>query len=96
MEQIKLYRREIRPMLFEHAFQGLSDEKITLLKDDSWYPENKEDELRQKYEPYIKAKHHGLVDLIFDERYVDKGDTYIICRAENYPTPEKEYDCHWN
>lgn len=96
MEQIKLYRREIRPMLYDSGLQGFPDKKYPLLKDDSWFSEDKEEEIRQKYEPSIKEKHHGWVDLIFDERYVDVGDAYMIYRVENHPTPEEEDNWHWN
>ncbi|SFU57023.1 hypothetical protein [Butyrivibrio sp. INlla21] len=84
MEEIKLYRREIKPMHYEHGTQGFSPRSGPIDGYDFWYPEDKENWLRKELEPELE-KHHGWIELTFKERYVDYGDKYIICNAEDFP-----------
>lgn len=86
MEYIKLYRREIRPLLYELPTQGFSAKYTPLFnKEDRWFPENEEEKIRQRYEQEIEKKNHGWVKLTFEERYIDDGDRYILHKAEDFP-----------
>lgn len=89
MESIKLYRREIRPMLHELGTQGFSPRDIPLIGEDSWYPEDVEEEIRKIFEPAIESKHHGWVKLFFEERYVYYGDNYLLCKADEFPVEKR-------
>ena len=70
MEGIKLYRREVRPMLYGLPTQGFTPKPYPLFNEDSWYPEDMEEKIREWTEPSLKAKYHGWTKLIFDERFV--------------------------
>ena len=62
---MKLYRKLIRPM---HCFPGQYYEprKEPIEKEEIWYPEEKRNELYERYSQYDKGSFN---DLVFDEKY---------------------------
>lgn len=79
MQQIKLYRREIRPIA-HNCYCAMGIHPTDTILDENWYPESEETMLRDKYvftDPYDSLE--------FQERYVECGDRYILLKAEDYP-----------
>lgn len=65
---MKLYRKEVRPMVQPPALQGFSSNPYPFFTEDSWIPEDMENYFREHHEKDIKDP---MSRLTFDERYVE-------------------------
>ena len=72
---MKLYKRQIRPMMYSPGCQGFSDTYIPIKNMDDWYDEEwsngqcTEDLLTAYYSKKVKEK-DPWATIKFDERYV--------------------------
>ena len=76
---MKLYKREIKPMIEPPALQGMKWQLMPVPNFNKWYPEEKEQELRRDItisDPYWT--------LTFDERYVETDvETSATCAVSD-------------
>ena len=86
MNEIKLYRRQIRPMIYEHPMSGFNPKIIPFENLNSWYPEDSEKWIREKFDEVLGKNRL----LIFDERYVYCGDKYILTNPDQHPIKREE------
>ena len=66
---MKLYKRQIRPMIHIPADQGFFPIDSPIVNRDDWHNEDEEDFLFNKYEKIIKKK-DAWATLKFDERFI--------------------------
>lgn len=68
---MKLYRKQIRPMIDSPAPQGCNNEPIPFFKGVSsnfWYEEDYKEDLQQRCEKELKDP---MSKIVFEERYVE-------------------------
>lgn len=65
---MKLYRKEVRPMVQPPALQGFNSKPYPLYTEDSWIVEELGEFFQQRYEEKLNDP---MSTLIFDERYVE-------------------------
>lgn len=70
---MKLYRKEIRPMVTSLSLNGI---ETKLYPADEWYDEDLRDVLTQVFEKIIKER-HCAGELFFDERFVEIEEPQI-------------------
>ena len=68
---MKIYKKEIRPMIEPFWDQGYTPQPYPAI--DKWFAEEKKEELEKIYNKKIKNKEFegGWCKLFFDERYIE-------------------------
>lgn len=65
---MKIYKRQIRPMIKPPALQGFNTDLKPFFHSDAWFDEDMEDHLQFRYKEENKDP---MSTLVFDERYVE-------------------------